>query len=158
MLRRLIDLKQHYGTETLLEVLEANLEARSMIFNKTLLRQGRHVIFTYREEFGLVALDINPLGQGVVIKLSEEYLEKFVIDSDDYHDIVGVPYSERPRHEWDDALKEAEAIRDDKKKRNEIFGWATAIMSITAVVTVTLIRSQLKGSAPEPVKPTSKRK
>lgn len=148
MMRRLVDLKEYYGKETLMEVLETNLEARRLIFSKTVHRDHRTVILTYREEHGLVALDTHPCGHGVIIKLSEDYLSTFMLLDDDFYDIVCVPWNERPRRDWSEAMKAAEEVRDDNSNRNEILGWGSLALLTVTLTSIYFIRNEFKSDSP----------
>ena len=136
MFRNFTDLKAHYGTKTMLEVI-LDPKRRGDLTNRPLYKNGRVVNMVYRARDGLIAYDHNVMGIGISVKVTEEYLEQLRISQTDFNTILGPNAKHIPSVDLLEIIEASKLEHEQiKKDGNSAIGIAAmSIMILLAVVT-----------------------
>lgn len=154
MFKRFVDLKKHYGTETMLEViLDAN--RRNELTDRSLYKDGRVVRMFISEAEGLVAYDYNEIGIGVVRVVTEPFLEALMISSVDFACIVGPMPKDTVRLDLEEVIEEAIKTRDDNEGTDAI--GVAIILTLCIVTSVSYYFGVKPTNQSPPPKPKPKR-
>lgn len=152
MFKRFVDLKKHYGTETMIEVV-LDADRRSELTDRPLYKNGRVIRMFFSKRDGLVAYDYNTMGVGVIRKVDERYLEALVISAVDFAAITGKFARDRVRVDVDAIIDSIEDNNKDTLKDN--------IVGISIVVGFTIVSiagAILRNGSPSSPVPTPKPK
>lgn len=152
MFKRFVDLKKHYGTETMIEVV-LDADRRSELTDRPLYKDGRVIRMFFSKEDGLVAYDYNSLGIGVIRKVNETYLEALTITCVDFAAVTGNNAKDKVRID-SEAIIEGTKDNKDKSYKDDILG-ITVIVGLSVLAFAGAI---LRNGSTDPIKDTPKPK
>ena len=147
------DLKNHYKTETMLEVILDPVKRRDLT-NRALYKNGNVINMEFNKHDGLIAYDYNVLGIGIIIKVTEPYLEQLMISHIDFYAITGG----NGQYRYDFVLDEL--IDNSKKKYKSNIDNANTLKGVCVIASTVIAVMACKllfGNVPEPVQTKSRK-
>lgn len=145
-------LKEHFGTETLLEALQKR-EVRSQMSNCALFRNGKHVDIFWSNDFQLYRMEFDSNGRLYRKPVTEEYLNELAITTLSFRTITGLVPPTEFDMDFDKLADEASAeLRDEegvevKSKTSVII---SSIIVVTAVALGLCAKKSIVKPTPEP--------
>lgn len=156
MFKRFVDLKKHYGTETMIEVV-LDADRRSELTDRPLYKDGRVIRMFFSSEDGLVAYDYNSLGIGVIRKVDETYLEALTITCVDFAAVTGNNAKDKVRIDAE-AIIEGTKNNKDKSYKDDILGISIVVGLSVLAIAGTMLRSGSSDSVKDTPKPKTSRR